>query len=216
MNAWKTIPIRRWAAAASARGSETSTPSRNTWPSSISSSRSTQRSSVDLPDPDDPMSVDDPVLLDRQVDPAQHGRRSVVLDQAADLEDRSHARPCRRSARAATASAMRRGDREQHEQQRGHHVGGEVEGARRRDLRGPDRVHRAEHGDQPDVLLQRDEVVEQQRRHPAHGLREDHGGASTGGSSGPASAPRRAGRGGSTRCRRGTPRPRTRSRRGSA
>ena len=50
-------PIRRCAAATSARGSETSVPSSSTCPSSISSSRSTHRSSVDLPDPDDPMSV---------------------------------------------------------------------------------------------------------------------------------------------------------------
>ena len=107
LNAWKTIPIRRCAAATSARGSETSTPSRSTWPSSISSKQVDAPQQRRLARPGRSDERDDPVLLDGQVDPAQHRCRPVVLDQVADLEDGCHASPCRRAARAARASAMR-------------------------------------------------------------------------------------------------------------
>ena len=54
---WKTMPSRRRIAVGSTEGSVITSPSRKTSPSSISSSRSTQRSSVDLPEPEAPISA---------------------------------------------------------------------------------------------------------------------------------------------------------------
>ena len=55
LNCWKTMPMRRRTASRSTSGSVTSTPSTKTLPLVGVSSRFTQRSSVDLPDPDGPM-----------------------------------------------------------------------------------------------------------------------------------------------------------------
>jgi hypothetical protein len=51
------MPIRRRTWSGSARGSVTSSPSRRMAPSSTVSSRFTQRSSVDFPEPDAPISA---------------------------------------------------------------------------------------------------------------------------------------------------------------
>ena len=54
-----------------------------------------QRSSVDLPEPDAPISAIARVLGDGEVDPAQHGALAVGLRDAADLEDGGHRRRLR-------------------------------------------------------------------------------------------------------------------------
>ncbi len=54
---WKTTPIRRRTASWSARGSVISSSSSQIAPSSISSSRFAHRSSVDLPEPEAPISA---------------------------------------------------------------------------------------------------------------------------------------------------------------
>ena len=55
LNAWKTIPIRRRIRLTSTPGLEISSPSIVIRPASIGSSRLTQRSRVDLPEPDAPI-----------------------------------------------------------------------------------------------------------------------------------------------------------------
>ena len=55
LNAWKTIPIRRRTAFTSTPGRVISSPSTTIRPASIGSIRLTQRSSVDLPEPDAPI-----------------------------------------------------------------------------------------------------------------------------------------------------------------
>ena len=52
--------------------------------------------------------------------------------------------------------------------------GVKLKSRRRLDLRRPDGVDHPEHGDQPGVLLQADQVVQQRRHHPAAGLRQHH------------------------------------------
>ena len=74
LKAWKTMPSRRRTPSGSTAGSVTTSPSSRTSPSSISSSRLTQRSSVDLPEPDAPISATASCSGDRQVDAAQHAR----------------------------------------------------------------------------------------------------------------------------------------------
>ena len=72
----------------STSGSVSSTPSTTTVPAVGSSSRLTQRSSVDLPDPDGPMTQTTSPRVDRQVDAAQHLEVAEGLVQAADLDGR--------------------------------------------------------------------------------------------------------------------------------
>ena len=55
LNCWNTMPMRERTASRSVSGSQMSTPSTRICPLSGSSSRLTQRSSVDLPDPDGPI-----------------------------------------------------------------------------------------------------------------------------------------------------------------
>ncbi len=59
------------------------------------------------------------------------------------------------------------------EQRRRDEVGGAVERRRLVDLRLLERLDDAEHADERRVLLQPDEVVQQRRDHPPHGLGED-------------------------------------------
>ena len=171
-----------------------------------------QRSSVDLPEPDAPISAIARVLGDGEVDAAQHRPVAVGLGDAADLEDR-------RSSAAPPLPAVEQ-PRERHghaqvEQRRGDQR--RVDEVRRRlDLRDAERLERPEDRDQRDVLLQRDEVVEQRRRDAPDRLRAARRGASPGPRSARPRARPRAGSGGPTRCPRGRPRRRRPSRRASA
>ena len=63
-----------------------------------------QRSSVDLPDPDAPISAIARVLGDLEVDPAQHRALAVGLRDAADLEHRGHRRRFRSQRSSSRAS----------------------------------------------------------------------------------------------------------------
>ena len=62
------------------------------------------------------------------------------------------------------------GKGEQHEKEPGYDVRRVVEVVRGLDLRGAHGVHRAEHGDEADVLLHGDEVVHERGRDPPHRL----------------------------------------------
>ena len=64
-------------------------PSRKMSPSSISSSRSTQRSIVDLPEPEAPITRDRLVLVDAEVDAAQDLELAERLRHALELEHRA-------------------------------------------------------------------------------------------------------------------------------
>ena len=68
-----------------------------------------QRSSVDLPEPDAPISATAPVLLHRQVDAAQHRHVAVGLRDPAHLEH-GHAgrRRCMRSTQRASGTVTHR------------------------------------------------------------------------------------------------------------
>ena len=89
------MPIRDRTARASTRGSEISRPSNEMVPSSMSSSRFRQRSSVDLPEPDDPIRQMTSCLLHRQRHVVEDDPVAVRLAQTADLQERAHRAPAR-------------------------------------------------------------------------------------------------------------------------
>ena len=66
------MPIRARTASASIRGSVMSRPSSSIVPSSTISSRSMHRSSVDLPEPDAPISTTHLVRADVEVEVVEH------------------------------------------------------------------------------------------------------------------------------------------------
>ena len=121
--------------------------------------------------------ADDLVLGHGEVDPAQHLELAERLVQPLDPERVAHtSRPAcwRRRSRATSQSVNRAsGIGEEHEQRRGDEVVGAVEVRGLVDLRLAERLDHAERTDERRVLLQADEVVEQRRDDPAHGLRED-------------------------------------------
>ena len=159
---------------------------------------------------------DDLVLGDVEVDAVEH--RAVVrsaLTQAPHRQHRCgrHSAPCRvADAPGRPVGEPCRRHRQRDEQQAGHDVRGEVVGRGGLDLRGADGVDGAEHRDQPAVLLQRHEVVEQRRASPGGRPAAAPPAAWSAGGSAQATWRRPAATDGPTRCPRGTPRPRRRSR----
>ena len=160
---------------ASTDGSVITSPSRKMSPSSISSSRSMQRSSVDLPEPEAPISATASCSRDRRGRcPCSTSRSpNALVTPRISRTGGAHSPapapgPSRSSIRASgivTAQVEQRGG----EQRR------VVEVGRGLDLRDPEGLAGdAEDRDQRDVLLQRDEVVEQRRPDAAHRLRQDH------------------------------------------
>ena len=120
---------------------------------------------------------DDLVLGDVEVDAVEDGPVVVRLGQPAHRQHREcmsqRALPGRHALGRPVGQPRRR-YRQCDEQQTGHDVRGEVVRGRGLDLRGADGVDRAEHRDQPAVLLQRHEVVEQRGCHAARRLRQHH------------------------------------------
>ena len=202
------MPIRARTASASWRGSVMSSPSSRTTPSSTSSSRSTVRSRVDLPDPDAPMSTTQRCAATSRSTPsrttfvpnalrtprtsssgaaaARRRRRAGRADGAGAPARASPHRsaPAPASPLVAPAQPPRRdsasvarvsGIVSSTKSTPGDDVRREVGVLRGGDLRGADRVDRAEDRDEPGVLLQRDQVVEQRRHHPADRLRQHDG-----------------------------------------
>ena len=191
------MPIRARTALASSRGSVMSCPSSSMTPSSMSSSRSMHRSSVDLPEPDAPISTTTRCASTSSERSSSTRWSPNDLRTDADRQQRAVRRPdggagaarliagprCRRScsARRSSPERSREGvgepgerEREQHEQDPGHDVGREVGVLRGLDLRGTDGVDGAEDRDEARVLGQRDQVVQERRDHVAHGLRQHH------------------------------------------
>ena len=119
--------------------------------------------------------ADDLVLRDVEVDPAQHLELAERLVETLDL-DRAHAeasgQPLPPVAGDEPVGEARERDRDRHEEHRGDEVGGEVEVGRDLDLSLLERLDRAEDADERRVLLQADEVVQERRDHPPHGLRQ--------------------------------------------
>ena len=89
------MPIRRRTPRGSTRGSEISSPSKRITPSSICSSRLRQRSSVDLPEPDEPIRQTTSCLVDREVDVGEHHPVAVGLAELGHLEESGHNAPAR-------------------------------------------------------------------------------------------------------------------------
>ena len=129
-----------------------SSPSRNICPSSMSSSRSTHRRRVDLPDPDVPDQDDDLMLGDVEVDAVEDPAVTVTLTRPSPKEP-GLPEPLsgRRTARRPVGKTSGR-HRHQDEQQPGNDVGREVVTRGHLDLRGPHRIHRTENRDQSAIL----------------------------------------------------------------
>ena len=148
-----------------------SSPSSSTWPSSTVSSRLGAAQQRRLARARAADQGDDLVLADREVDPAQHDVVAEDLDHAAHVEHRRGRRARSQQARPTaggagrgrvTASASRaEGTASSTNSRPATTYGVKLNVWPDHDLRRPDGVDRAEHGDQSDVLLQRDEVVEQ-------------------------------------------------------
>ena len=85
------MPIDRRTSRGSTRGSEISRPSNSIIPSSMSSSRSRQRSSVDFPEPDEPIRQTTSPVATVSDDVVEHHAVAVRLAQAAHLDDRRSA-----------------------------------------------------------------------------------------------------------------------------
>ena len=119
--------------------------------------------------------ADDVVLGDVQVDAAEHLQLPEGLVHTVEEQRFAHALDaCRLRRSRSTSQSVNRasGIVERDEEQRGRDVRRVVERRRSVDLRLLERLHRAEEADERCVLLQPDEVVEERRDHPAHGLRE--------------------------------------------
>ena len=176
LNAWKTIPIRRRTLLMSTPRAVISSPSTRIRPRSIGSSRLTQRSSVDFPDPDAPI---------RQTTSCSATTRSTPRSTSSVPKDL-----CRPSTTSASLISCplpgvgggrghepvretRERDGQRDEQNCCSDERRVVERRGRVDLRLLERLDRAEEADERRVLLQSDEVVEKRWNHAAHGLGQD-------------------------------------------
>ena len=143
-------------------------------PSSISSSRLRQRSSVDLPEPDDPIRQTTSCGVDGEVDVVEHDLVAVGLAEVGHLQERvGHRAPCRsRSHRAVLEPVGQSGERDrQHDEERRHdHVRREVEVEVGVVARGEQRVEQPGAPTRAVSFCRRDEVVEQRGHDPAHRL----------------------------------------------
>src|ERR1700759_1287077 len=138
-------------------------------PSSISSSRSMQRSSVDLPEPEAPISATASCSATSKSPPWRTSRSPKAL--VTPLTSITGAPPL--SAPHAVDDAGER-DRDQQVEHRGGDDRGVVEVFALEDLGDAEGLLRADDRDQRDVLLQGDEVVQQRWGDPADRLRQDH------------------------------------------
>ena len=225
LKAWKTIPIPR-------RTRLTSTPARR----DLLAARATIRPRVDRLEQVDAAQerrlaragradqADDLVLGEREVDPAQHLELAERLVQALELRARALGSRCdsRRLPPPPVARDEPVGEaRERDRDQRRRAIAATRYGVQLNVAASSICVCRSASTtpstlDERGVLLEPDEVVEQRRDHPPHGLREDDEAQRLAGASARASARPRPGSGAPTRCRRGRPRTRTPCRRGRA
>ena len=117
LNDWNTIPVCRRTRSSSIRSSPRSWPNSSIVPESIRSSRLQQRSRVDLPDPDEPMTHTTSWAAIVEVDASQHleGTEGLVdTDGAQDVGSRAapvRAAGGRRSSRAHAVVPASRRDR---------------------------------------------------------------------------------------------------------
>ncbi len=132
------------------------------------------RSSVDLPEPLAPMSATTSCSATARSMPRSTSVSPNALRTPASSSTFTAARPSAPlpQPRGPPVREPDHRDGEQHEEQAGYDVRREIEGVRDLDLGRPHRIHGPEHRDQSDVLLHRDEIVHECRRHLAHGLRE--------------------------------------------
>ena len=185
-------------------------------PSSTVSSRLTQRSRVNLPEPDAPIRTTTSCSATCNGEIAQYHVAAEHLPNRSTLQDSTHAAP----SRGLTARCPQRHPVGDKDQQDGHEnrehtrndIGRVVVGLSGLDLRRPDSVDRPGEGNQTDVLVQRHEIVEQRGCHTARTAseRSDLPRVHTGGGLTPANALPPAATDGSTGSRRETfPRPNT-------
>ena len=176
---WNTTPIRARTASTSTRGSLMSASPSQMRPSSIGSSRFMVRSSVDLPEPLAPMrATTSPGATSRSMPCSTRGRRTTSRrPRGAGRARRAHTIPpiCSRARTRAVYQSVRRivGIASSTNSSPATTYGVKLKYARGLDLRRAHGVDRAEHRDEADVLLHRDEVVHERGRHLAHGLRHD-------------------------------------------
>ena len=178
LNAWKTIPIPRRTLFTSTPGAVISSPWTTMRPSSIGSSRFTQRRSVDLPEPEAPIrqttwcsSTARSIPFSTSALPNDLWRFSIVRASLMRVRLRPAAAPV---ARDEPVGEPGQRDRDRDEQHGRGQARREVEGRRLVDLRLLERLDRAEHADERGVLLEADEVVQERRDHAPDGLRHDH------------------------------------------
>src|SRR4051812_4443151 len=168
LNAWNTMPIRARTASASALGSQMSRPSSSITPSSTVASRSTQRSSVDLPEPEAPMRTTHSGGATSRSRPSSttlppNTFRTPPARSRSSLIACSHLLAGRQVPAAPHDVVGEPGqrDREEDEEQPGEDVRSVVEILGLHELCLPERVQRAEDGQPARVLLQAHDVVEQ-------------------------------------------------------
>ena len=220
VKAWKTMPIRRRTASVASRGSVISCPSSSITPSSTVSSRLMQRSSVDLPEPEAPMSTvavcsGTSRLTPRRTSSSPKDLRTSLTRSTGGPVPwtgvmRCPARSAGERAHQHAVGEPRQRDGEQQEQDRGHHVRGVVERPRAVDLGRPDGVDRPEDRDRPVSLSSATKSLSS-----GGTTRRIACGRTTCRMVWPCESPPTNGRphagwGARRGCRRGTPRPRTR------
>ena len=137
-----------------------------------------QRSSVDLPEPDAPISATTSCSSTARSMPSSTVCLPNDLTRPSTTRDVAHAsRPaCRLRRSRATSQSVKRasGIVSATNEHRRREVRSEVEGRVRVDLRLVERLDCADRRNERAVLLQPDEVVEERRDHAPHGLRQDH------------------------------------------
>src|SRR4051795_503760 len=175
LNAWKTMPRRRRTATGSTDGSVITSPSSRMSPSSISTRRSMQRSRVDLPEPEAPMTATAWCSETVRSTPC----RTSLAPQAfvtplTSKTGRLMSSPPRHATDSPAIDDA--GERNRHTQieESGAHKRRVVEGRGGDDLGLPERLDHTEDRHQGDVLLERDEVVQERRPHSPHRLGQDH------------------------------------------
>ena len=178
LNAWNTIPIRRRTAFTSCRR-VISSPPRKMRPASIGSSRLTQRSRVDFPDPEAPISATTSCSATVRSMPRRTSWRPKDFDRFSTTSASliSVAPPdCRRRRSRRISQSVKRasGIVIATKRSAAHEIGGEVEGRVGVDLGLLERLDRTEGADERRVLLEADEVVQERRNDAPHRLRQDH------------------------------------------
>src|SRR5215216_2156497 len=167
LNAWKTIPTRCRIRFTSTPRAVISSPSMKTRPALTGSSRLIQRSSVDLPEPEAPIRPTTSCSSTSRSTPLSTSSRSNDLwtssirrAAAGAISHPPHGLEPALVPRDQPVDEASLGDRDHDVHERERHVGREIEGRGRDDLRLLEGLRIPDDRDQGRVLLQPDEVVQ--------------------------------------------------------